>query len=236
MKEHYFLAADLLGFSNLVSNLDEEKLDQRIQEWVKLIERIKPGAPAESQLISDTLFYRESGSADGLERMLRFCRTLLEASLANALPVRGAVAFGQVQWGELTYGPAVLEAHRLETAQEWIGIACAATMPHIEEMWDWERVAVYPVPFKSGPIRLHPAVAWNVPSVRLLTKQTTSEGLYAEGDLLSWDWQRKVIHTFIFGQYLRSAKASGQDAKTFIAGSPADLLERLITGEAKADG
>ena len=135
MKEHYFLAADLLEFSNLVSNLDGEKLDQRIHEWVKLIERIKPGAPAESQLISDTLFYRESGTADGLERMLRFCKTLLEACLAHALPIQGAVAFGQVQWGELTYGPAVLEAHRLETAQDWIGIACAANLPHIGKLW-----------------------------------------------------------------------------------------------------
>ena len=196
---NYFLAVDLLGFSNLVSNLDGEKLDQRIDDWVKLIERIKPGAPAESQLISDTLFYRESGSADGLERMLKFCRTLLESGMAHALPIRGAVAFGHVQWGELAYGPAVLEAHQLEQKQDWIGIACAASLPYIEELWDWDRVVVYPVPFKSGQIQLHPAVAWNVPSVRLLTQRTTSEGLFAAGEFLPWEWQRKVIHTAIFG-------------------------------------
>ena len=92
---------------------------------------------------------------------------------------------------------------------------------------------MYPVPFKSGQIRLHPAIAWNVPSVRTLTQRTTSEGLYAAGEFLPWEWQRKVIHTSIFGRFLRAAKAGGQDPKTFGVASPAELIEKLITEETK---
>ena len=115
--DHYSLAADLLGFSSIVSNLSGRALNKRIGDWVNLVQRIRPVAPTvEIQLISDTLFVREEGSAEALRRLLSFSRTLLEDGISHALPVRGAIAFGAVEWGRLTYGKAVIEAHRLETA------------------------------------------------------------------------------------------------------------------------
>ena len=221
VKDHYFLA-DLLGFSSIVSNLSGPALDKRIGDWVNLVQRIRPAAPGvEVQLISDTIFVREEGSEEGLKRLLSFCRTLLEEGIAHALPVRGAVTFGPLEWGTLTYGKVVVEAHRLETDQDWIGVACVPKLPHFKGLWDWGRVVVYPVPMKSGTIRLHPAVAWTVPATDELCRQTLGEGLFAAGDLIPWEWQRKISHTAAFGRYLRHAESGGANPKSFGRGSPA---------------
>ena len=221
MKKHYFLAADLLGFSSIVSNLSGPALDKRIGAWVNLVQQIRPVAPAvEIQLLSDTLFVREEGSEEGLQRLLRFSRTLLEDGISHALPVRGAVTFGSVEWGELTYGKAVIEAHQLETAQDWIGVACAPGLPHLERLWDWERVVLYPVPMKSGPIQLHPAVAWTVPATDELCRQTIVDGLFATGAAIPWEWQRKISHTAAFGRYLQHADLEGATPERYRHGPP----------------
>lgn len=122
---NYFLAVDLLGFSNMVSNLGQNKLDGRIGDWTGLVEKVKTDAGVNDlQLISDTVFVREEDSEDGLQRIIRFARSLLEKSLDRSLPIRGAITHGAVAWGKLTYGKPVIEAHKLETSQDWIGIAC----------------------------------------------------------------------------------------------------------------
>ena len=231
MKDHYFLAADLLGFSSIVSNLSGPALDKRIGDWVNLVQRLGPVAPGvEIQLVSDTLFVREEGSDEGLQRLLSFSRTLLEDGISHALPVRGAITFGPVEWGELTYGKAVIEAHRLETAQDWIGVACVPKLPYLKRLWDWGRVVVYPVPMKSGAIRIHPAVAWTVPATDELCRQTLVDGLFVAGDLIPWEWQRKISHTAAFGRYLRHAEFKGATPESYGHGSPATELIDLYPG------
>ena len=223
MNRFYFLAADLLGFSTIVSNLSGEELEGRIESWVTLVNKIKPDTPTvRLQLISDTLFVREDGTRRGLECLLRFSRELLEQGMAMALPIRGAIAYGPVVWGGLTYGKAVIDAHRYEAVQEWVGIACAPKLPHIDQMWDWDRVVVYPIPVKSGQIQLAPTVVWTVPPVDELTRQTLDKGLSSAGEILRWEWQRKVINTSIFGRYVLNAKAKGLNPGAFAYRSPAD--------------
>ena len=37
MKTGYLLIADILGFSNIVKNVPNEKLDERMNDWTSLI-------------------------------------------------------------------------------------------------------------------------------------------------------------------------------------------------------
>ncbi len=113
------LVADVLGFSRLVSNLDHEALESRIGTWVDLIEDISRGTEVRNiQVISDTLFVQEDGCASGLERLLLFSKNLLEHGLANSFPIRGAISEGDVTWGKLTYGKALIKGHTLERLQD----------------------------------------------------------------------------------------------------------------------
>ena len=222
----YFLAADLLGFSSIVSNLDQDELDKRINVWTNLVQKIKSEARINDlQLISDTLFVREEDSEDGLQRMIRFARSLLEESIRRALPIRGAITHGEVTWGILTYGKPVIEAHRLEGSQDWIGISCSSKLPRIDCFWGWNSVVVYPVPRKSGRIKLSPVVVWEIPGIDTLVSKTTTEGLYKKGDLLTWEWQSKLMQTVLFSQYIAWGNSTTLSPAHYYGTTPGHFLE-----------
>lgn len=81
---NYFIAADILGFSQMVANLSADKQDERIADWIEIVEATKQQAGiGEVQLISDTLFVREEDSDAGLARLLKFAQHLLEQGVKN---------------------------------------------------------------------------------------------------------------------------------------------------------
>ena len=226
--KNYFLASDLLGFSNIVSNLDQDALNERIKDWIRLVQGIKSKFHIKDlQFLSDTIFVREEDSREGLQRLLEFSRSLLEKSIEQSFPVRGAITYGDITWGSLIYGKPVIEAHRLELSQDWIGIACSPGLPRIDSFWDWECVAVYSVPKKSGKIHLMPALVWNIPGADEMSSKTTSKGLYGVGDHLLWEWQSKLIQTIIFSKYLQHGRSKGLDPKYFSYQSPLHFLDLL---------
>ncbi len=149
----HILVADVLGFSRLVANLKHSQLDERLSVWVRLVEeiRIETGVQ-QSQLISDTIFVREDDSAEGFRRLLRYSKILLERGLASHFPIRGAITKGNLTWGMLTYGKALVRSHELERQQNWIGIACESNLPSIP--WSWDLVCCYPVPKKPDSFSL----------------------------------------------------------------------------------
>ena len=221
----YFFAADLLGFSSIVSNLGQDELDKRINVWTDLVQKVKCEAGINDlQLISDTLFMQEQDSRDGLQRTMRFARSLLGKSLHRALPIRGAITYGDVTWGSLTYGKPVIEAHSLEGSQDWIGIACSPKLPRIDCFWDWNCVVVYPVPRKYGPILLSPVLVWDTPSIDVLVSKTTAEGLYKKGDPLPWEWQLKLMHTTLFSQYVEWGSSTGLSPAHYYGTTPGHFL------------
>ncbi len=175
----YFLIADVLGFSSIVTNLKNDELNARIHAWIGLAEETKSKTGVnDMQLISDTLFVREDDSNDGLGRLLRFAQLLLEGGIERSFPIRGAITHGCVTWGKLTYGKPVIDAHRLEEALDWIGIACSPNLPHIESFWSWDLVCVYPVPKKNGYIQLLPVVVWSIPEPDTLVTKSGGPGMY----------------------------------------------------------
>ncbi|RYG88109.1 MAG: hypothetical protein EON58_20215 [Alphaproteobacteria bacterium] len=144
MERGYFLIGDVLGFKNIVNNSKESHLDGKVDAWLQLVDeatevsksRIKP------QLISDM-------------SLIAFARHLLNEGVKQSILIRGAITFGPYQWGRLTYGKAVIAAHELEMAQDWIGVVCSSHLPDAESCWGQEGLVCYPPPFKSGAIGTH---------------------------------------------------------------------------------
>jgi len=233
MKAGYFLIADVLGFSNIVTNSTPEVLETRVDEWVSMAR----GGAAEARirevmLVSDTVFAAVDETPDGLGRLVNYGRHLLEAGIAQSLPIRGAISHGEFQWGSLTYGPAVVAAHAIERAQDWIGIACSNQMPHVKEMWGFDRLVCYPAPLRSGPIRLCPVVSWNVPRFRALVGHMCRGGLTQEEDLVPWEWERKLTNTALFGTYCRLLAQAKGSPEYFHGLFPMDEIDYHLFGRA----
>ena len=225
---HHLLVADVLGFTKIVRNLsqatgnDTSFLKERINQWINLINSIRSETGVtEIRLISDTVFVLEDFSHDGLARLLHFSKLLLENGIQNSFPVRGAITYGKVHWGNLIYGEPILDALHLEKSQEWIGIAGAGGM---NMPWSWDLVCCYPVPKKTGDIEILPSVVWSVPERGELEQRTGSGGLSQAGDRIPWEHQSKLINTLLFGKYVSVGKSKGLDPRSFFLNSPAEVL------------
>ena len=224
----YFMVADILGFSQIIANLSPDAQSDRINQWIGLVEDVKSEVGIkDTQGISDTLFVREEDSEGGLERMLKFARLLLHGSIERSFPIRGAIVHGDVAWGALTHGHAVVDAYRMEQSLDWIGIACSPHLPRVDSFWSWDLVAVYPAPRKSGLTQLLPVVAWDVPMARELVRRvsSTGSGLMQEGQGYRWAELSKIERTIQFGMYLRRGKSSGIDPRSYGGMFPMEWIE-----------
>ena len=225
----YFFIGDLLGFSRMVENLAPRELATRVDEWVQLIQSSAEQAGiTRFQMISDTVFASAEPTADGLNRLLMFSTMLLNRGVPQSLPVRGAISFGDFVWGALTYGKAVIEGHRLEQRQQWIGIACQAKLPHVAKMWSPARLVCYPAPLSTGKIMLQPVVVWEIPKFSVLTKALTGKGLTREGEQLEWEWAHKLSNTIQFRLYLALIRKGGVRGDVFHGMHPLEIVDESL--------
>ena len=225
----YFMVVDILGFSEIIKNLNGDEQNQRIADWVDLVETAKREAGVkETQLISDTLFVREEDSVEGLERLLRFGKILLERGLEINYPLRGAIVHGSATWGNPTYGKAVIAAHEVERALDWIGIACDLHLPHLGQLWGWDKVVRYPVPRKSGAVEMMGAVTWEVPRLAKLGVMTTDKGLVDPDERANWGVITKQERTHQFGIYLTLGQSAGMYPASEPGWSPMDIIAQIL--------
>ena len=213
----FLLVADVLGFSNIVSNLSHDNLSERMGTWVSLVEETRDETGIKRmQLVSDTLFAQEVDSKDGLERLFRFSKLLLERGMENSFPIRGAITHGEVSWDEdLIYGEAVVEAHRLERSLDWIGISCG-DLPDVP--WSWDLACCYLVPQKGNEkAKFSVAIPWTT------HEKKTSEfrGKWASGGLLknrediTWAIYSKLFNTLLFEKYVRQCMEENLEPNDF---------------------
>ncbi|MGH8427061.1 MAG: hypothetical protein ACRES7_03655, partial [Gammaproteobacteria bacterium] len=222
----YFLVADVLGFGRIVDNSSESELDQRIGGWTSLVESTAAThGIIHFQLVSDTLFVAEPSSEAGLANLLNFSIELLSAGVLRSLPVRGAIVHDSYEWGKLTYGRAVIAAHQLEQAQNWIGITCASGLPAIDRFWSIDCVVCYPPPLKRAPMQLHPVLAWDVPDSGELLRLLVGGGLVKEREVLTWELGEKANNTALFGLYLAMLRENALDCSKFHGSLPVQAIE-----------
>lgn len=196
-----------------------------MQAWVSLVEQAASDCHAtRTQLISDTIFAAADSGAEELRRLVGFARYLLSHGIGQSLPIRGAITYGSYEWGRLTYGKAVIRAHSLEMAQNWIGVTCDSNLPHVDELWGLNSLICFPAPMKGVQIKLHPVVTWDIPRFSDLTKILTSGGLTKKGDFLSWDWADKLNNTVLLGMYRNWLTAKKKSGKVFYGFQPLQVF------------
>ena len=230
----YFAVFDLLGFGAIIRNSSATDRSARVEAWLGLVEdAASAGKPGNYQLISDTVFMAAEDSEEGLRSLMLAAQSLLNNGVKASLPVRGSIVHGEFDWGtRLTYGQAVIDAHRLEQEQDWVGVTCAPDLPLADRLWGYDKLLVYPAPLKSGPIRLHPVVTWNVPQTQALAEKLSSGGLMNAGDSFRWELGSKLRNTSEFGAYLQLAKDRALPADRFRPFFPFRVIEEAVLRKA----
>ena len=231
MQQGYFFIGDLLGFGKIIENRSSDELAKRIEEWLQLV---KDGAEKYNikklQLISDTVFVATDSSAEGLKQLTNFGQYLLNNGVPKSLPIRGAITHGEYFWNEnFTYGKAVIEAHKLEITQNWVGVACSPTLPHLSNQ-SWPSTLVcYMVPKKNGDAMLQAAVVWEVPDLEKLSGFLCAKGLTKAGDRIDWGFADRIIHTINFRNYIHLLKLKGLPNNKFIGLLPNHVIDNYIS-------
>jgi hypothetical protein len=230
MKTGYLLIADILGFSNIIKNISDDELNNRLKDCTNLIKDLgNEYGFTEYQLLSDTLFLSVNGNEDAtFEKLIQYCQELLSRALEKFIPIKGAVTFGTYEWSDFIFGKAVIEGHTIESNQNWIGISMQSTIPNIKQNWGTDKIVCYPTPMKSGKIQLSPVIAWAVPNSEKLIKQTVGKGLTKEGELLNWSWAEKIKNTIEFKIYLDTLKKDKLTGETFNQLLPIQTIERNL--------
>ncbi len=228
--EGYFLIADILGFSRIVTN-GQVDIHKRITQWTKIVDDCanEQGIP-NIQLISDTLFAACPSSPSDFLKLLRFSRDLLEKGIQQSLPIRGAIGYGEYTWGRLTYGETVIKCHQGEQNQDWIGIACLPDVPVSEEARNLGLAGVYPTPCQSGVIQHTCVVFWDPPCCAELVRLLCDGGLTRKGEALSQEWLAKVHNTLIFKYYQKVGRDFGLPKGQFFGRTPLELIECRLYG------
>jgi len=129
----YIFYLDILGFSNLVAERGAEHVYQTVNRalgsytrWERL------NGAFRTIYFSDTfVFYqRDEGYGDwAFLDAYALASFLVSALLANGIPARGAISFGDFtvrhdDSGQhyVFFGPALIEAYRIEQRESWIGV------------------------------------------------------------------------------------------------------------------
>lgn len=216
MQTGYFLAADLLGFRNIVRNSSSEELAARVTRWTNLVDGSARSAGLDRvQLISDTVFVAADDSPEGLQALIQLSRLVLSNGVRQSLPIRGGICHGSFNWGRLTYGPAVIAAHELEAGQNWVGVSCDTRLPHLQSLWGYGSVVAYAAPQKAGPLKTRAVVDWDVPATEELMGLLGREGLMKDQDVFTWELGEKVNNTIQFRIYKELAKRDALDPAKF---------------------
>ena len=214
----------------MILNAPDGMLDSRMNEWVSLVKNAALNSSVEQlQLISDTVFASAPSSRDGLDRLVRFSQALLSDGLAKFFPIRGAIVHGEFEWGELTYGRAVIDAHELEMSQNWIGVACAPGLPHGADMWGLDKLICYVPPMKRGLMRAHPVVSWPVPQTEQLVSLVLRSNTIKEGEYLTWEVGEKINNTIQFRLYMEVLRQERASPTKFHGFFPAHAVDTILS-------
>ena len=227
MKKGYLLIADILGFSNIVKNLSDADLTIRINDWTNLLKQLSEKHKLFNfQLLSDTLFLCVEGHDEkDLERLIVYCQDLMEAAIIKSIPIKGAITYGQFEWGDYIYGKPVIEAHEIESKQNWLGITLQPKIPNADKLFTNSKLVVYPTPMKSGPVKLMPVLTWDIPDFNSLILLLSKNGLAKEGEVFEWQWAEKIKNTIEFRIYLKILKKNNLEPNSFYGFLPTQIIE-----------
>jgi hypothetical protein len=160
---------DVLGFSARVRNTELQQLGRSYRDLLKLkrragnvpVIRMGEGEVEEwkspSAVFSDTILFWADAEPKSAKSFLTTCSELLAKSLNAKWPLRGGIAVGECildRNARVFIGEPIVEAHRLEEAQNWIGAAVHPSCINHSEVGalftQGENVVQHTPPLKQG--------------------------------------------------------------------------------------
>ena len=247
MEQMYCYVGDVLGFSDMVTALTTEEEKElapeqiakfspdarasRVDSWVQLVSSgLIEFKISHYHFVSDTVFVGTEYTRYGLERLIDFSKYLLEEGMKKSLPLRGGIACGDVEWGDkISFGTAIIKAHKLEADQEWIGTCCEPDLPGLDELWDFKRVFVYPAPMKNEKLLTHrPVIAWHVPTYVELRNKTSECAIRHIN--VDWKYDTMIRNTMLFSfcQKLINANFLTGTKPNAFPGKPMAIIESCV--------
>jgi hypothetical protein len=97
-------------------------------------------------------------------------------------------------------------------------------------MWGLGSLVLFPTPMKSGAIRLHPVIDWEIPAAQELIAYLSQEGLAKEGETLGWPYADKVGNTIQFAAYRFIVKKYSLNPQYFHGLNAMQLVQAELEG------
>jgi len=258
----YVALFDILGFSNLVESAAIGEVARVFGDFRDLLDSLQDGSglgiPDSDSGISYLLFsdtvvvHSRDTSPRSLYSILVFSSTLLGFAFARGVLLRGALTAGEVHVTPNTIlGAPIVEAHRMEGQQEWVGCwvheKCLAYVDaaHIANL-ETGFICRYRVPLKTGPAVDRVALNWGgsmciAADDRLPPPDQPEFGdrvrslFYTLSDETrpSWEAERKFANTLNFLRFSARRDLARWDAGGHMQGF--DEIEEMI-GSQSAPG
>lgn len=132
-QERWIAFFDILGFRSLIEkSIDELRLYMLVESYYEVLNELKEkcnyyeGHELIYQWFSDSfIFYSRDGSAQSYVIIQQAAKHFLESNIYNRIPLRGAVAFGNLYVEEdksIVIGPSLVEAYLYCENQEWVNV------------------------------------------------------------------------------------------------------------------
>lgn len=188
--ERFVAMLDILGFSEVVRNVEPTRLEEIISELkssMRLLhweDNISHGI-IESLMLSDTIIV---WTIDDTALSLQHLVSVVSGVIFNAfsfdnLALRGAISVGEayifpddqvsptLMWNKMVLGKAVIDAHEHEKCQEWAGCVISnealdrarknSSNAHFPmKKWEKSNFVEYDVPIKKKCTQQHYAMNW----------------------------------------------------------------------------
>jgi hypothetical protein len=222
MADRFVGMFDMLGFKHMIESTALHDVVARAKRFVQTARRatIVAGPNCDDHLnvvvFQDTILVTTPTSSDAdLKCCVHYACGLIGFAFDEGFLIRGAIVRGEAHVEhDMVVGRAIVEAYRMEQAQEWMGCwlddACIdqASRSTVDELKD-SFIVRYSVPLKSGPFRKRWALNWTLPFCVLgrdaLFVAWNREWRPACTDgAVTWDVRNKLQHTDRFlGEVLR---------------------------------
>ncbi len=225
----YVFVGDLLGFQNIILNLDSDKRRDRVSDWISLIkETTEKFSLTRYQLVSDTVFVGAQLNEEGLKQLILFSQEFIQSGFKKRFPIRAAISYGHVTWtDEIAFGEPIVKAYRHAIEQNWVGCSFERH-PNMDKNWSWDQLVSYPTPVKDGMIPIRAVIAWDIPNSNEIFQYFGQGGLTKPGEYIKWDLALKIQNTLLFGMYLRFMKKQKAEPENFHGFLPVQFLDALV--------
>lgn len=213
---------DILGFKKMVDTITIEDLSKKYERMIDLalnmnVKQMGMEQKASSHdnfckqfIFSDSIILiANDDSIDAFTDLIVYTWRIQQASIAQKMPLRGAVSYGDIYINEkknIVLGKALTEAYSLEGKQEWIGVILDnAIETRYQEFFNKRKdglfeeiLYTYNVPLKQGRSQPFKAINWRVN----FTSDVGTKALFENPDNDA-GVERKISNTLLFAKHIR---------------------------------